>query len=378
MSLKPGVKLFVLAGEASGDRIGADLLARLNKRVDLELAGVGGSAMAEQGLNSLFPITDLSVMGYVDVITRLPLLLWRLRQSVKAVMRSNPDIVVLIDSQIFCAMLARRLKKRGYKGPILLYVAPTVWVYKPERAKKILPLFDEVLAVLPFEPPIMAELGGPPTFYVGHPALALVKQNRHSSPNGPIALLPGSRMGELYRHLPMFARLAQDLKNTYPDIEFFLPTLKHLEPYLAGQTANWGVPVRIVVARQERHKLYARTRLAVAVAGTATLELAFAGVPIVATYIMDRGQKMLSKTLEFDHISLPNIVLNEPLVPELLFAKPDVKRLVATVKDLIENPDCLQKQIDGFSRLTRLMDKGSADFPRQDPAERVLAHLKTL
>jgi len=369
------VKLFVLAGEASGDRIGADLLARLKTRVDLELSGVGGAAMAKEGLNSLFEITDLSVMGYVDVIASLPRLLWRLRQSVRAVIRAKPDIVVLIDSQIFSAMLAKRLRNRGFQGPIILYVAPTVWVYKPERAKKILPLFDEVLAVLPFEPAIMAELGGPPTFYVGHPALAGVPQNQHYFPDGPVALLPGSRMGELRRHLAMFARMARDLHNTYPDIAFFLPTLAHLEPYLAEQTANWGVPVTIVADRQQRHKLYARTRLAVTVAGTATLELAFAGVPQVATYVMDTGQKMISKTLTFDHISLPNIVLNEPLVPELLFAKPDAKRLIATVKDLIKNPDCLQRQIEGFSRLTKLMDQGSAAFPRQDPAERVLAHL---
>jgi len=372
---KPKVKLFVLAGEASGDQIGADLLARLNERVELELSGVGGAMMAKAGLNSLFSITDLSVMGYFDVIARLPLLLWRLRQTARALIKAKPDIAVLIDSQVFSAMLAKRVRRSGFKGPILLYVAPTVWVYRPERAKKIAPLFDEVLAVLPFEPKKMAELGGPPTFYVGHPAFAVAQQNRHFSPNGPIALLPGSRMGELRRHLKMFGQLVRQLKTAYPDIEFFLPTLKHLEPYLAEQTASWGVPVHIVTERDERHKLYEQTRLAVAVAGTATLELAFAGVPHVATYVMDRGQNIISKTLQFDHISLPNIILNEPLVPELLFAKADAKPLLATVRDLIDNPDCLQRQIDGFHRLRKRMDEGDAGFLRQDPAARVLAHL---
>ncbi|VAW16954.1 Lipid-A-disaccharide synthase [hydrothermal vent metagenome] len=377
---KPKVKLFVLAGEASGDLIGADLLTRLKARVDLELTGVGGARMEEQGLKSLFDIKDLSVMGYVDVIASLGRLLWRLRQTVRAAILAKPDIVVLIDAQIFSAMLAKRLKKRGFTGPILLYVAPTVWVYKPERAKKILPLFDEVLAVLPFEVQKMMELGGPPTTYVGHPALCLVKQNRHPSPGGPVALLPGSRSGELRRHLPMFAQLVDGLHAAHPDIEFFLPTLEHLEPYLKQQTATWAAPVQIVTNQQKRHELYGKTRLAVAVAGTATLELAFAGVPHVATYVMDRGQEIISKTLQFDHISLPNIILNEPLVPELLFAKADAKPLIATVSDLIANPDCLQRQIDGFIRLTKLMDKGEAGqgeagFARQDPAERVLAHL---
>ncbi len=372
---KPKVKLFMLAGEASGDRIGADLLMRLKERVDLELSGVGGDAMAKEGLKSLFAITDLSVMGYVDVIAGLPRLLWRLRQSVKAAIMAKPDIVVLIDAQVFSAMLARRLRKHGFKGPILLYVAPTVWVYKPERAKKIVPLFDEVLAVLPFEPKIMSELGGPPTFYVGHPALALTKQNRQPSLGGPIALLPGSRRGELRRHLAMFAQMVREVKTIYPDIEFFLPTLKYLAPYLKQQTANWAAPVQIVTDQQQRQQLYGKTQLAVAVAGTATLELALAGVPHVATYVMDRGQNILSKTLEFDHISLPNIILNEALVPELLFAKPDAKPLVATVVDLIGNPDCLQRQIDGFARLAKLMDKGDKGFSRQDPAKRVLAHL---
>ncbi len=372
---KPEVKLFLLAGEASGDLIGADLLARLKQRVELEITGVGGEAMAAQGLNSLFDITDLSVMGYVDVVASLPRLLWRWRQSVAAVIEADPDIVVLIDSQVFSAMLARRLKKRGFKGPILLYVAPTVWVYKPERARKIRPLFDEVLAVLPFEPEKMAELGGPPTTYVGHPALAPTQQKKLASPEGPIALLPGSRRGELRRHLPMFAQTVKSLHGTFLGIEFYLPTLAHLRPYLERETSNWGVPVKIIVDREQRRQLYQKTRLALAVSGTATLELAFAGVPMVATYVMDAGQKMLSKTVRFDHMSLPNILLDEHLVPELLFEKPDAKPLIATLADLIENPDCLQRQIEGFVRLSKLMDTGTADYERQDPAGRVLSHL---
>jgi len=372
---KPEVKLFLLAGEASGDLIGADLLARLKQRVELEITGVGGEAMAAQGLNSLFDITDLSVMGYSDVIVSLPRLLWRLRQSVAAVIRADPDIVVLIDSQVFSAMLAKGLKKRGYNGAILLYVAPTVWAYRPERAQKIRPLFDEVLAVLPFEPEKMAELGGPHTTYVGHPALALAQQKKLASPQGPIALLPGSRPGELRRHLPMFAQTVKSLHDTFPGIEFYLPTLAHLSPYLERKTANWGVPVKIVVDREQRRQLYRKTRLALAVSGTATLELAFAGVPMVATYVMDAGQKMLSKTVQFDHMSLPNILLNEHLVPELLFEKPDAKPLIATLADLIENPDCLQRQIDGFARLSRLMENGTPDYVRQNPADRVLSHL---
>ena len=136
------VRLFIVAGEPSGDRIGADLVRRLRTHRGVQLSGVGGDALQGEGLRSLYPMSDLSVMGVKDVLIRAPLLLWRIRQTANAILEARPDILVLIDSQVFCQMVAQRLRKAGYKGQIILYVAPAVWAWKPERAPTLKPLYD--------------------------------------------------------------------------------------------------------------------------------------------------------------------------------------------------------------------------------------------
>ena len=155
------IRLFIVAGEPSGDRIGADLVRRLRTHRQVQLSGVGGDALQGEGLRSLYPMSDLSVMGVKDVLMRAPLLLWRIRQTANAILEARPDVLVLIDSQVFCQMVAQRLRQAGYAGQIILYVSPAVWAWKPERAPTLKPLFNEVLAVLPFEPAVMRKLDGP-------------------------------------------------------------------------------------------------------------------------------------------------------------------------------------------------------------------------
>ncbi len=370
------LRLFLLAGEASGDQIGADLIARLKKRVALDLNGVGGKAMASQGLRSLFPMTDLSVMGLVDVFARLPFLLWRLHQCLRAILRFDPDIVVLIDSQEFSHLLTRRLRKKGFSKPVLLYVAPTVWVYKPERAAKIAELYDEVLAILPFEPAVMADLGGPKTSFVGHPALPAKDIPAEPMERNYVALLPGSRIGELNRHLDMFGRVAKAINAKYPELEFYIPTLDYLEGYLGAATAKWGVPVRIVADRARRDGLYKQTRLALVVSGTATLELAFSNVPMVVTYVMDVAQTRMHRQLDIKHISLPNIILERDLVPELLLEKPDEHVVFAQMDALLAQPGEMAKQVEGFALVTAKMREGTKEHPHQDPGTRLLSHVQ--
>ena len=371
------LRLFLLAGEASGDQIGADLIARLKKRVALDLSGIGGKSMASQGLRSLFPMTDLSVMGLVDVLVRLPFLLWRLHQCLRAILRFDPDIVVLIDSQEFSHLLAKRLRKRGFSKPVLLYVAPTVWVYKPERAAKIRALYDEVLAILPFEPAVMAELGGPETSFVGHPALPDEDISVEPAVRNYVALMPGSRIGELNRHLDMFGRVATAIHAKYPELEFYIPTLDYLEGYLGAATAKWGVPVRIVADRAMRDALYKQTKLALVVSGTATLELAFSNVPMVVTYVMDVAQTRMHRRLGIKRISLPNIILERDLLPELLLEHPDDNSVFAQMDNLLAQPGEMAKQVEGFALMTAKMREGTKGHPRQDPGTRVLSHVQS-
>lgn len=367
------LKLFILAGEPSGDRIAADLVIRLRQRVSLDLTGVGGHELAAQGLRSLFPMSDLAVMGISDVLRRLPLLLWRIEQTARAIRAAKPDIVVLVDSQDFSKLLARRLKRLGYRGKLILYVAPSVWARAPQRAAKLKPLFEEVLAVLPFEPAVMQRLGGPPTSYVGHPALG-ERLVRRSVERGPLVLLPGSRDGELRRHLALFRQVAAAFAS-HPALDgVVIPTLPSLHERLSREVADWPVPVRIASDRAARADIYNRAVLALAVSGTVTLELALAQVPMVVTYVLDPHQARIYTKHGRPPVSLPNIILHRAAVPELVQDMPDAKAMESAVRALLDNKKARQDQIEAFGELSMMMEIGEADFPRQDPADRVLAH----
>lgn len=367
------LKLFILAGEASGDRIAADLVARLRQRVPLALSGVGGHELEALGLRSLFPMRDLAVMGVTDVLMRLPLLLWRIEQTARAIRAGRPDIVVLVDAQDFSRLLAKRLKRLGYDGKLILYVAPSVWARAPGRAAKLRPLFEEVLAVLPFEPAVMQCLQGPPTNYVGHPALG-ERLVREMPERGLLILLPGSRDGELRRHLPLFRTVLAEL-GQHPAIDgVVIPTLPSLQERLMREVADWPVPVEIVSERIERAGIYSNAVMALAVSGTVTLELALAQVPMVVTYVLDRTQARIYASHGRPPVSLPNIILGRTAVPELVQATPDAGAMLREVRALLDDKKARQDQMTAFGELASVMETGDAGFPRQDPADRVLAH----
>ena len=368
------LKLFILAGEPSGDRIAADLVVRLRNKVPLTLTGVGGDELKAAGLTSLYPMSNLSVMGLSDVLRRLPLLLWRIEQTARAIRSSRPDIVVLVDAQDFSQLLARRLKSLGFAGKVILYVSPSVWARHPERAAKLRPLFSEVLAVLPFEPAVMERLGGPPTSYVGHPSLAERLDRAADPATGPLVLLPGSREGELRRHLPLFRDVVAGLKG-HPAIDgVVIPTLPALAARIRDEVAAWQVPVSVVDARGERPALYGRAIAALAVSGTATLELALARLPMVVSYVMDSHQAPAYERYGRPMVSLPNIILGRAVVPEFVQATADAVAVDVALRTLLDDKKARQSQIEAFGELAGLMEAGEAEFPRQDPADRILSH----
>ncbi|MCP8882282.1 lipid-A-disaccharide synthase [Devosia sp. XJ19-1] len=367
------LRLFILAGEPSGDRIAADLVARLRQRVTLSLSGVGGDELAGQGIQSLFPMSDLAVMGITDVLLNLPKLLWRLEQTARAILAERPDVVVLVDAQDFSRLLAAKLRKRGFSGTLILYVAPSVWARNPERAAKLKPLFDAVLAVLPFEPAAMDRLDGPATTYVGHPALAEGLPARQTPDRGALVLLPGSREGELRRHLPVLAAMVGDLAGRDEITEFVIPTLPRLRERLSAETRNWPVPVRLVDNRGARRELYASAIAAVCVSGTVTLELALARVPMAVIYALDGHQARVFDKLGRPQVSLPNIILDRPVVPEMVSAPLTADQVSPIVAGLLADKKARQDQIAAFGELYALMEAGMPPYQRQDPAEQVLS-----
>jgi len=368
-------RLFILAGEPSGDRLGAALVRGLRRRRDIALAGVGGAELEGEGLRPLYPMSDLSVMGVTDVLKRLPLLVWRARQTVRAILAQRPDLVVLIDAQVFSATIARRLRQAGYGGRILLYVAPSVWAWKPERAPALRPLFDEVLAVLPFEPAVMRRLGGPPTTYVGHPALATTVPRATQPERGPLLLLPGSRRGELQRHLPLMGQVAAALAPHERVSGFVLPTPGHMTKQVRAAVATWAVPVEVTTDAEAKRRAFAEAVAAAAVIGTVTLELALSGVPMAITYVADRGQVMLFSKHRPRFMGLPNILADAALVPERLGGEPQPEAVIADIAALLDDPAAAARQRAGFARIRAAMQKGAPDAPLVDPAERVLSYL---
>jgi len=372
------IHLFILAGEPSGDRIGADLVRRLRTRHAVQLTGVGGDALGGEGLKSIYPMSDLSVMGLRDVLMRAPLLLWRIRQTANVILAALPDIVVLIDSQVFCQSVAQRLRKAGYKGQIILYIAPSVWAWKPERAPLLKPLFDEVLAVLPFEPAVMQRLDGPPTTYVGHPALDHTSLRAVQPTRGPLLLLPGSRRGELRRHLPLMRAVATTLRKHDRISDFVLPTPRHEEQAVMEEVRTWDIPVYVTSSSAEKWKAFTECVAAVAVTGTVTLELALSGVPMVTTYVADGAQWRRASRYKIRFASLPNILVGSELVPEFLGTKLRTPEIIGELERLLDDPAEMGFQRDGFRRIRAGMEKGAPEAPLVDPSERVLAHLQRL
>lgn len=370
------LKLFILAGEPSGDRIGADLVERLKTRVSLEISGVGGDALTQNGLKSEFDMNELSVMGWADVLPRLPKLLWRARQVAQKIIRTRPDVAVLIDAQVFSAIVAGQVQKSAPDIPVILYVAPAVWAWKPERAAKLSPKFREVLSVLPFEPKFMGEVGGPETTYVGHPALARLPFRQTVPETGPVLLLPGSREGELRRHLPLMRAVAERLKD-HPRVNgFMLPTPRSLERRVQAELAAWPVPVEVITGEARKGEAFARAVAAAAVTGTVTLELALSGVPMATTYVADKGQAKRWVQYQVKFASLPNAILERQLVPEVLQVAPDAEVLVSEIRLLLNNPEVAANQVTGFAEIRALMESGAPEAPRVDPAERVLRYLR--
>ena len=367
--------IFILAGEPSGDRIGAALVQGLEAQAPIRLTGVGGPELIAAGLNSAFPMADLSVMGVSDVLKRLPKLLWRLRQATRLVLATDPDAVVLIDSQVFCSTLAARLRKRGFKKPILLYVAPAVWAWRPERAPGLRDRYDEVLGVLPFEPAAMVRLGGPTTTYVGHPALAGFPVRAQLPETGPLLLLPGSRSGEIRRTLPMMQAVAERLHGHKRVTSLILPTPASRAEAMRAAVANWSAPVEIVSTETAKRAAFSGAIAAAAVSGTVTLELSLSGVPMIATYVGDRVQAERFLKYKVKFVVLPNIVLDRLVVPELLFPQPEPEKLAEAVEELLNDRGKAAAQVTAFAELRAMMENGLPDAPLTDPATRVRAWL---
>lgn len=325
------LKLAVVAGEVSGDLLGGDLVAALKRRYDgpVELVGVGGEALEAQGLHSLFDYSELSIMGFIQVIKQLPKLVARIRQTADAIIAAKPDVLLIIDSPDFTHRVAKKVRKALPDLPIVNYVCPSVWAWKEYRAQKMLAYVDHVLAVLPFEPEAMQRLGGPATTYVGHRLTVdadLLETRRQRASRGvdaaddrmTVLLLPGSRAAEIRQLLPVFERATEELSRRNNGVRYLLPTVPRQEALVRSLLENWSVKPEILVGQDAKWQAFARADTAMAASGTVILELALAGVPVVSTYKTEWLARFVMSRIKVWSAALPNLIADYAVVPELI------------------------------------------------------------
>jgi lipid-A-disaccharide synthase len=380
------LKLAVIAGEVSGDLLGADLVKALRPLVPghLSLVGVGGEGLEAEGLKSLFDYSELSIMGISQVLARLPKLILRIRQTANAIVAAKPDILVIIDSPDFTHRVARRVRRALPDLPIVNYVCPSVWAWKSERAAKMLPYVDHVLAVLPFEPEVMQRLGGPPTTYVGHRlasdanVLAVRAQQiekraaRARRASATCLLLPGSRGSEISRLLPAFGETAEELRSRHPDMRFLLPTVPRQENLVRQITASWSVKPEISVGATAKWQAFAEADAAVAASGTVILELALAGIPVVSNYKADWFIRLMHKRIKIWTAAIPNLVADYALVPEYLNEAIRAGALSRWVERLTDDTPERQAMLAGYSTVWQHM---ATEKPPGETAARVVLNV---
>lgn len=382
------LRVFLVAGEESGDQLGSALMGALVAGTDTppSFAGVGGGRMAAAGMPSLFPLSDIAVMGMTEVLGRLPTLVRRIRETAAAAVAARPDVVVIIDSPDFTHRVARRIRRAAPNIPIVGYVSPSVWAWRPGRAKAMRGYVDHLLAILPFEPAVHARLGGPPCTYVGHPLIerlpALRPQPGERGVPGErpvLVVLPGSRRGEVRRLLDIFGRTVALIAERAGPIEVLLPAVTHLADHIEAETSAWPVRPTVLRGEAQKHAAFRRADAALAASGTVTLELAVAGVPMAVAYRLDAFYAMVKRLngvlpiVRVASMVLPNIIVGENAVPEFLEEAVEPGRLADAVVPLLAAGPERARQEAAFARLDAAMELGGGLVPSRRAAEVVLA-----
>jgi lipid-A-disaccharide synthase len=375
-------KVFLVATEESADRLGAALMQALRRRAGQALCfeGVGGHAMAEQGLTSLFPIDEYAVVGFATILPRLGAIRRAIRTAAERAIAMRPDVVVIIDSPEFTHRVARQVRAAAPEIPIVDYVSPSVWAWRPGRARAMRAYVDHVLALLPFEPAAHRRLGGPPCTFVGHPLTEEIAKLRPDAEEAvrraadpPVLLvLPGSRSGEVASHLTVFGETVARLAERAGPLDVVLPTVPGLAERVQTQVAGWSVAPRVVVGQDEKWQAFRTARAALAASGTVTLELALAGIPTVVAYRASWLTEFVYRAIvRVPTIVLANLVLDDNVMPELIQRDANPARLAATLAPLIGDTPERERQLAAFARLDEVMRVGTAR-PSEAAAEVVL------
>ncbi|KJC37371.1 lipid-A-disaccharide synthase [Bradyrhizobium sp. LTSP849] len=382
----PKRKIFLIATEESGDRLGSALMKVLRQRLGdgVQFEGVGGTTMAREGLVSLFPIEELSIVGFAAVVQQLPKILRLIRETADAVIEAAPDALIIIDSPDFTHRVARRVRGHNPAIPVVDYVSPSVWAWRPGRARAMLGYVDHVLGVLPFEPEEYRKLKGPPCSYVGHPLIEQLaqlrpnaeEQTRRDAEPPVLLVLPGSRRSEIRHHLAVFGATLGRLQAGGSAFELMLPTMPHLEATVREGVASWPVKPRIVVGENEKRAAFRIARAAFAKSGTVTLELALSGIPMVTAYRVGAIEAfILRRAVQVSSVILANLVIGKDVIPEFLQEDCTPEKLAPALSEVLTDSPLRRQQVEAFAQLDTIMSTGNKS-PSVLAADIVLATMR--
>lgn len=345
------LRVFIVTGEHSGDALGGKLMRALSDKLQgrVVFEGIGGHEMEAAGLVSRFPLSDVAVMGPIAILSRLPSIVRRVYQAVDAAIAFSPDIVVIIDAPEFTHPIAKRIKRKLPAVPVVDYVSPSVWAWRPGRARKMTRYVDHVLALLPFEPAAHARLGGPACTYVGHPMIEraaefaaadaakmeLARRLGIPEDRPVLVVLPGSRRSEVERLLGTFGDAVAVLKTLGPDPAVIIPAVPHVRGLIEAGIAKWPQRPHIVNGVADKLAAFKLAAAALAASGTVTLELAFAGTPMVVGYKVDIIAAQFKYLIKVPSVVLANLVLGENTFPELLQTECTPERLAVQLEKLL-------------------------------------------
>ncbi|MDD3288794.1 MAG: lipid-A-disaccharide synthase [Alphaproteobacteria bacterium] len=374
---------FIVAGEASGDLLGARLMRALRKKTNgsARFIGIGAERMQDEGLELFFHQRELAHMGLVELIRHLPQILRRINQTAEKVKSVNPTALITIDSPDFCFRVAKKVRALAPNIPLIHYVAPSVWAWRAGRAKKIAKFLDHLMALLPFEPPYFICENLPCTF-VGHPIVeseiddgdSVRFRTKYAIPDSStlVVLLPGSRMGEVKRLLPIFAATVVWLRAKWPKLHIVIPAVSSMAEYLTSATANWPVPVVITDTDEDKYDAFAAASVALACSGTVSIELAMSGLPTVIAYKVNRLTFALYRRLiKIKFATLANIMHDRMVVPEFIQDDCTPEKLAIAVSELLENKDARGKQVENLVSVADWLGRGQF-VPSERAAQVVL------
>ena len=374
--------IFLIAGEASGDQLGADLMVSLKKIKDVQFAGIGGEAMESQGFQSLFPMEELSIVGLSGILRNVWSLRKRLTQTVQTIQTLKPDIVITIDAPEFSFRVLKRLRTSPHKPSLIHYVAPTVWAWRPGRAKKIARFLDHLLCLYHFEPPYFERVGLQATF-VGHPIGKKRVSKQGRDPN-LLCVLPGSRRSEIDALLPIFKETVVSLKKDFADLKVIIPTLPALKELIALRTSDWPLDVRIVAGEKARDEAFQKSQAALAASGTVALQLAAANLPFVIAYKIGKISGWLARPLiKTPWACMVNILLffqklgsdfvltprakeqiPNPWIPEFIQEDCTSEKIAPVLAKLLKDPQTRKVQVKAMEEALSLL-KAPPDLAAQ-------------